>query len=100
MVQESVIRAQRIDSAALEPAAPPLALAFWPLKHARGDPSVAVGRPRWHRSRVPIRAILFDADGVLQGPAAEFETCLRAALGAASAPLDDFLHQASAAELL
>jgi putative hydrolase of the HAD superfamily len=63
-------------------------------------PPVAVRGPRWHRSRVPIRAILFDADGVLQGPGAKFETCLRAALGAAREPLDEFLHEASAVELL
>jgi putative hydrolase of the HAD superfamily len=49
---------------------------------------------------VPIRALLFDADGVIQGPGAEFETCLRTALGSASEPLDSFLHAASAAELL
>jgi putative hydrolase of the HAD superfamily len=49
---------------------------------------------------VPIRAILFDADGVLQGPGPKFEACLRAALGAADEPLTDFLHEASAVELL
>ena len=49
---------------------------------------------------MPIRAILFDADGVIQSHGAEFDARLRAALGASSESLEKFVHEASAAELL
>ena len=53
----------------------------------------------WHSPRVPVRAVLFDADGVIQFPASNFEACLQAALGHSQRTVEAFVRDASAAEL-
>ncbi|MGH7502141.1 MAG: HAD family hydrolase [Longimicrobiales bacterium] len=50
------------------------------------------------RARTPIRAVLFDADGVIQHATADLETRLHTALGFVPDSIDDFLHDVYEAE--